>query len=1539
MTARSDDMTEDTYGGPPGAHGLYRPDQEHDGCGVGFVAHVKGQRSHEIIRDADHLLCRMDHRGARGAEPNTGDGAGILTALPHEFLAKVARRELGFELPAPGRFAAGNVFLPTDKAAREVCKAAVAEICAAEGQLLVGWRKVPTDADKADLGRSARAAAPEIEQLFIAAGARLQGDAFERKLYSIRKRASRRLRGDQTLKQAKLFFICSLSTKVLIYKGMLTPGQMLSFYPDLDDPDYTSHLAMVHSRFSTNTFPSWDRAQPNRFMAHNGEINTLRGNENWMKAREGVMKSDLFGESLRDLFPVVEPDGSDSMVFDNVLEFLLMTGRSLQESVMMMVPEAWQKNDLMASNKRAFYEFHSCLMEPWDGPASIAFTDGKYIGAVLDRNGLRPSRYYLTHDDRVVMASEVGAVPIDPANVKAKGRLEPGRMFLIDFESGRLVPDEELKNEFANQRPYARWLDTQRIALSDLARAPDVPGFDRDSLLARMQAFGYTTETMQFMLIPLVEELRDPVGSMGNDSALACLSDQPRMLYDYFRQLFAQVTNPPIDSIREEIIMSLECYVGPEGNLLETTERHAHRLRIRHPILTNEELQAIKTMDHRGWRAASIDITFARADAPGALARTLERICREAEEAIDRGYSIIVLTDREAGAERVAVSSLLACGAVHHHLVARAKRTRIGIVLETGEAREVHHHCLLVGYGADAINPYLAFEALWQAHDDGLIGADTDIVSAYRKGVAKGMLKVMGKMGISTLQSYKGAQIFEAVGIADEVIDRCFAGTVSRLQGVGFAVLEQETLRRHALGYPEFAEDHVASLPNPGEFHWRSAGEKHAWTPQAIFSLQVAARRGDTDAYRQFAENVNRKARDSSTLRGLLELKAGVAGRPVPLDEVEPASEIVKRFCTGAMSFGSISAESHETLAIAMNRIGGRSNTGEGGEDPERFEPSPSGDSRRSAIKQVASGRFGVTIWYLTNADELQIKIAQGAKPGEGGELPGRKVDENIARIRYSTPGVGLISPPPHHDIYSIEDLAQLIHDLKNANPSARISVKLVSEVGVGTIAAGVVKAHADHVLISGDSGGTGASPLTSIKHAGLPWELGIAETHQTLVLNDLRSRTVLQTDGGLKTGRDVVIAALLGAEEMGFSTAPLVALGCIMMRKCHLNTCPVGIATQDPVLRRKFSGQPEHVVNYFFMVAEDAREIMAKLGFRRIVDMIGRTDVLQPSKAIDHWKADGLDLTPILVPAKRPHEGTDVHCTREQDHGLNLALDNRLILKLAKTLKDGKPTRLEMPIVNTNRTVGAMLSHELVKKWGERGLSPDTIHIKFKGSAGQSFGAFLVRGVTLELEGDSNDYVGKGLSGGRIVIYPPRESTFVAEDNVIIGNVALYGATSGRAYFRGQSAERFCVRNSGARAVIEGVGDHACEYMTGGRAVILGPTGRNFAAGMSGGVAYVWDRDGDFEARCNLGTVDLEAVEADEDVADLRALIEQHREYTGSTVAARVLDEWPQILRQFVKIMPTDYKRVLAERKRHDEEMEADLTDDGTNTFAALGI
>ena len=1503
----------------PQRQGLYDPRNEKDSCGIGFVAHIKGQRSHQILVDANEMLINLSHRGACGCEPNTGDGAGFLTALPHEFLAKVARKDLDIELPPAGRFAAGVVFLPTLDKERDHCKAVVKDIVSEQGQQVLGWRSVPTDAKGADIGLAALATAPAIEQLFIAAGEELEGEAFERQIFIIRKRVSALLRASE-LEQAKMFYICSLSTKVLVYKGQLMSEQVVPYYPDLADTDYTSHLAMLHSRFSTNTFPSWDRAQPNRFMCHNGEINTLQGNTNWMRAREGMVRSDLFGDQLSKLFPVVEPDCSDSGNFDNVLEFLIMTGRTLPEAAMMMIPEAWENQLNMSAEKRAFYEFHSCLMEPWDGPASIAFTDGHYIGAVLDRNGLRPSRYYVTHDDRVIMASEVGVLSVDPANVKHKGRLQPGRMFLVDFNQGKIVADREIKHDLASRHPYVQWLSNQRILLEDLETSAEVPGLNSITLLPRLQAFGYTVETFQFMLLPLVREKRDPVGSMGNDSCLACLSDQARLPYDYFKQLFAQVTNPAIDSIREDVIMSLECYIGPEDNLLATTEGHAHRLRVKHPILDNKELLAIKTLDHRGWRTRTIDITWPRSEGATGMAVALDRICKEAEQAIDDGSSLLLLSDRAVGRDRVALSSLLACGAVHHHLVETAKRTRIGIVLETGEAREVHHHCLLIGYGADAINPYLAFEALRHTFRNGLLddgSSEEEILSAYRKGVAKGMLKVMAKMGISTLQSYKGAQIFEAVGLGDDVMERCFSGTPSRVQGVSLDVIAQEALIRHDVGYPERENDAQTMLPNPGEFHWRPRAEKHTWNPQVIADLQMAARTNSRETYDNYARLINEDSQTRCTLRGLLGFQEGFNGGPISIDEVEPASEIVRRFCTGAMSFGSISTETHETLAVAMNQIGGKSNTGEGGEDPERFLPLPGGNSRRSAIKQVASGRFGVTMWYLTNADELQIKISQGAKPGEGGELPGHKVDKIIARIRYSTPGVGLISPPPHHDIYSIEDLKQLIHDLKNANPLARVSVKLVSEVGVGTIAAGVAKAYSDHILISGHSGGTGASPLTSIKYAGLPWELGIAETHQTLVLNDLRSRVVLQTDGGLKTGRDVVIGALLGAEEFGFSTAPLVSLGCIMMRKCHLNTCPVGIATQNPSLRKKFQGQPEHVVNYLFMVAEEARQYMAELGFKRINDMLGRVDALVPDRAIEHWKADGLDLAPMLTPAEKPHPQVAVHCTIAQDHGLDKALDKELIRKCSPAIEKAEHVTLDLPIRNTNRTVGTMLSNAIARKWGEESLPVGTIHIKFSGSAGQSLAAWLVKGVTIELEGDANDYVGKGLSGGRLIIYPPKMASFLSEENVIVGNVVLYGATGGEAYFRGCAAERFCVRNSGARAVIEGIGDHGCEYMTGGRAVVLGPTGRNFAAGMSGGIAYVWDTAGNFSESCNHEMVDLERVEDEEETEELRGLIENHHRYTGSTVAEQILSQWESVLPQFVKVMPTDYKRYLEEQNQ----------------------
>jgi glutamate synthase (NADPH/NADH) large chain len=1503
--------------GRPRKHGLYDPANEKDSCGVGFVAHIKGKASHQIILDGDEVLRNMDHRGACGAEANSGDGAGMMTAMPDAFLRRVVKRDLGIELPELGNYGVGQLFMPRDEAARRSCRGLIEHYTRIQGQKLLGWRTVPTDADAANIGGAARDTEPLVEQVFIAANPNADRAAFCRQLFLIRKQAYHAI-GAMNFDLLDEYYVCSFSSRIIVYKGQLTSGQLLAYYPDLADPDYASHLSMVHSRFSTNTFPSWSRAQPMRFMSHNGEINTVRGNANWMIARQGLFKNELFGDELRRLFPVIDPETSDSGIFDNVMELLLLAGRPLPEVAMMMIPEAWENHQTMSESKRAFYEYHAALMEPWDGPASIAFTDGRYIGAVLDRNGLRPSRYYVTKDDRVIMASEVGVLPVDPKLVIEKGRLQPGRMFLIDFEQGRLVPDEEVKQDIAARRPYDEWLKNQRVELSELDTEHEPPYFDPDTLLARMQAFGYTTETMQFLLLPMIREKRDPVGSMGNDAALACLSDKPRMVYDYFKQLFAQVTNPAIDSIREEAIMSLECYIGPEGNLLETTEQQAHRLRLPHPILTNRQLGAIKHMDHRGFHARTIDITYNKPRGEAGLTDTLDRISKQAEAAIDNGFSFIVLSDRNLGAQRVPVSALLAVGAVHQHLVGAAKRTQIGIIVETGEAREVHHFCLLVGFGADAVNPYLAFEALYQAQADNLLPQDMteeQLVDAYRKSVRKGMLKVMGKMGISTLQSYKGAQIFEAVGLNDKVMDRCFSGTASRIQGVGFDVLAEEALRRHAVGYPASDTVQLPVLPNNGDFHWRAEGESHMWNPESITNLQVASRTNDAEAYWRFSNHANEQATRQCTLRGLMKFRK--LDRPIHIDEIEPAADIVKRFATGAMSYGSISLESHETLAIAMNRIGGKSNTGEGGEDTRRFEPLPNGDLKRSAIKQVASGRFGVTAWYLANADELQIKIAQGAKPGEGGELPGHKVDEVIARTRHSTPGVGLISPPPHHDIYSIEDLKQLIHDLKNANPAARISVKLVSEVGVGTIAAGVAKGFADHILVSGHDGGTGASPLTSIKHAGLPWELGIAETHQTLVLNDLRSRVVLQTDGQIKTGRDVAIAFMLGAEECGFATAPLITLGCIMMRKCHLNTCPVGIATQDSELRKKFSGKPEHVINYLFMVAEECRQLMAELGVRTVNELVGRADLLEIDDAIEHYKAKGLDLRAILTPAEKPREDVQVICTQKQQHGLEHALDNKLIELARSAINHREPVVIDLPIVNTNRVVGTMLSHEIVKAHGEDGLPDDTVHIKLSGSAGQSLGAFLAKGVTIELEGDANDYVGKGLSGGRIVVYPPRQSVFVAHENIIVGNVVLYGATTGEAYFRGCAAERFAVRNSGARTVVEGVGDHGCEYMTGGRAVILGSTGRNFAAGMSGGIAYVWDKRGNFEINCNLDGIDLDPVNQPRDINELRELIERHRQYTGSTIAEEVLLNFDDALAQFVKVVPQEYKRALDKTKQ----------------------
>ena len=1506
---------------PPHATGLYDPRNEHDACGVGMVAHIKGAKSHAIVTQALEILANLDHRGAVGADPLLGDGAGILLQVPDPLLRKWAESH-GHDLPQPGDYAVAMCFLPQQPEAREFVERQLERFAEKEGQRVVGWRDVPTTLD--GLGKAVVDSMPVIRQCVIARGEGCaDGDAFERKLVVIRKQTLNPLAALEEkhgIPGLSTAYIPSFSSRTVVYKGLLLANQVGSFYDDLRDPDCVSALGLVHQRFSTNTFPSWRLAHPYRFMAHNGEINTVRGNVNWMEARRRTMESELLGSDLDKMWPLIPHGQSDTACLDNALELLLTGGYSLAHAMMMLMPEAWAKNPLMDPARRAFYEYHAALMEPWDGPAAVCFTDGRQIGACLDRNGLRPARWCTTKDDLVVLASESGVLPFDDSEITRKWRLQPGRMLLIDLEQGRIVEDEELKADLANAEPYEEWLKAAQYKLKDLdhiePELSETPEAET-SLLERQQAFGYTQEDIARFLEPMARGSEDPIGSMGTDTPIAVLSDRSRLLYDYFKQNFAQVTNPPIDSIREEVVMSLRCFIGPEGNLLETTPEQVRRLSLEHPVLSNQQLTDLSQMDHKGLRSCVIDITFP-ANQPDGFMEAVERICREASQAIEDGYAFIILSDRNISQSRIPLSALIATGAVHQHLLNNELRSQIGIVVETGEAREVHHHCLLTGYGADAVNPYLAFEALWQANKEGLLGdnysTEDSLVAAYKKGVAKGMMKVMAKMGISTLQSYKGAQIFEAVGLADEIIAKCFAGTASRVQGVNFSVLSEESRRRHAIGYPEKDSERIPVLNNPGDFHWRTGGDAHMWNPNTIFNLQLAARNNSADAYAEFARHVNEQATRQCTLRGLMKLRTEQC-ETIPLEEVEPASEIVKRFATGAMSFGSISQESHESLAVAMNRLGGKSNTGEGGEDPERFTPMANGDSKRSAIKQVASGRFGVTAWYLTNADELQIKIAQGAKPGEGGELPGGKVDEQIARIRHSTPGVGLISPPPHHDIYSIEDIAQLIHDLKNANREARISVKLVSEIGVGTIAAGVTKAKTDHLVIAGHDGGTGASPLTSIKHAGLPWELGVAETHQTLVMNNLRSRVTLQTDGQLKTGRDIAIATLLGAEEYGFSTAPLITLGCIMMRKCHLNTCPVGIATQDPELRKKFKGEPEHVVNYLFMVAEELRSIMAELGLRTVNEMIGRVDLLDADAAIDHWKASGLDLSRILEPAKVIFENTEFYRTQAQDHGLEKALDNELIRRARPALEKGETVHIEHEVININRVVGTMLSNEVCKRFGADMLPDDTINIKLKGSAGQSLGAWLAKGITLTVEGDANDYLGKGLSGGKIILYPPVESTFKAEENIIAGNVILYGATGGEAYIRGIAAERFAVRNSGASAVVEGIGDHGCEYMTGGCVVVLGQTGRNFGAGMSGGIAYVWDPEGEFSKLCNSETFELETLSAASDILELKRLIENHANYTDSSVARAVLENWEDSLHKFVKVMPTDFKRVLAER------------------------
>jgi glutamate synthase (ferredoxin) len=1502
--------------------GLYDPANERDSCGVGFVADLKGRKSHQIMVDALQILRNLEHRGACGCDAATGDGAGILIQMPHDFMAKAAANS-GISLPAAGDYGAGLVFLPTDQKQSALCVEAFERIINEEGQKLLGWRELPTD--NSTIGDLARKVEPVIRQVFIGKGALPGTDdlAFERKLYVIRRRIENLIRG-WDISQKKYFYLPSLSSRIFIYKGLLLADQVSRYFPDLCDESMVTALALVHQRYSTNTFPTWDLAHPFRFLAHNGEINTLRGNINWMHARETLLKSDLFGESLQKIFPVVVPGGSDSATLDNALEILVLGGRSLEHAMMMLIPEPWDGHESMADDRKAFYEYHACLMEPWDGPASIAFTDGVRIGAVLDRNGLRPSRYTVTKDDVVIMASETGVLPIPPSSVAYKGRLQPGRMFFVDPEQGRIIADEELKQRHISRQPYRKWIEENRVELQALpAPRSKVPGIDRKTLLERQHVYGYSLEDLKIILGPMASAGQEPVGSMGNDAPLAVLSTKSPLLYGYFKQLFAQVTNPPLDAIREELVTSLATTIGSEGNLFDETPGQCHLLNLTQPILTNKQLQQIKEINQGNLRSRVLSMVFPAADGAAGMEERLEAIFAEASQAIAEGYTILILSDRAMDHAHIPIPALLATAGLHHHLVREGTRTEVGLVVESGEPREAHHFCLLSGYGAGAINPYLAFETLESLIESGDL-PDTDIQTAHKKYIKslnKGLLKVMSKMGISTLQSYRGAQIFEAVGLARKFINRYFTGTPSRIEGVGLEGVFRESLARFRYAHPEHEVEECRPLISGGNYQWRRDGEYHQFNPLTIAKLQEAVRRNHRPAWEEFSELVNNHENNLSTLRRLLDFKR--VRPPVPIEEVEPAPAILRRFKTGAMSFGSISKEAHETLAIAMNRIGGKSNTGEGGEDPARFVKDPNGDWRRSAIKQVASGRFGVTNSYLVNADELQIKMAQGAKPGEGGQLPGYKVDKNIARTRYATPGVQLISPPPHHDIYSIEDLAQLIHDLKNANRHARVSVKLVAEIGVGTVAAGVAKGKADVVLISGQDGGTGASPQTSIKHAGLPWELGLAETHQTLLLNDLRSRIVIETDGQLKTAKDVAIAILLGAEEFGFATSALVTLGCIMMRKCHLNTCPVGVATQDPRLRAKFTGQPEYVVRFLTFIAEDLRVLMAELGFRTVSEMVGQSECLDARKAIDHWKAKGLDLSPLLAKPDAPPEfGT--YCKQSQDHGLDKALDNQLMEIILPRLGRGERVRLELPIHNTNRTVGTMLSSEITRRFGADALEEDTVQIQFRGSAGQSFGAFSVRGLTLQVEGDANDYFGKGCSGSKMIIFPDREATFKPEQNILIGNVAFYGATSGEAYVRGLAGERFCVRNSGIRAVVEGVGDHGCEYMTGGVAVILGPTGRNFGAGMSGGVVYVLDRDGTFSSRCNMEMVELETLENATDIEVLRSMIEKHLQYTQSTVAAEVISNWRDMLPRFIKVMPIEYKRALAELEKEREQEEA---------------
>jgi glutamate synthase (NADPH/NADH) large chain len=1528
----------DSKAGLPPKQGLYDPRNEHDACGVGFVAHIKGKKSHDIVEKGLTILNNLRHRGATGADPLHGDGAGLLVQIPDAFFREEMAQQ-GVKLPKAGAYGVGMVFLPRNPAARSACVREIERSIANEGQVLLGWRDVPVD--DSSLGDTARETQPVIKQVFVGAGrGSLDRDVFERKLYIVRKSAGHAIRA-LGLSNAHDFYVPSFSHRTIVYKGMLLAEQVGPFYIDLSDKRFTSALCLAHQRFSTNTFPAWDLAHPFRFIAHNGEINTLRGNLNWIKSRQATIHSKLLGEDLDKVWPLIYDGQSDSASFDNALELLVMGGYPIAHAMMLMIPEAWAGNPLMDVKRRAFYEYHAALMEPWDGPAAVAFTDGKFIGATLDRNGLRPARYFLTDDDLIVMASEMGVLDIPQEKIVKKWRLQPGKMLLVDIEHGRIVSDDELKRDLAGQRPYQDWLDRTQIRLEDIPTPWEIPTPDTDKLLDRQQAFGYTQEDLKMLLTPMAVAGEEAIGSMGDDTPLAVLSNRAKPLYAYFRQLFAQVTNPPIDPIREQLVMSLVSFIGPRPNLLspDTTEP-SMRLEVSQPILTFEDMEKLRkasTFTQGHFKSEVLTLCYDASWGVEGMEPALAQVCADAEDAVRKGTNIIILTDRDVSASLVPIPALLATAAVHHHLVRAGLRTRCGLVVETGSAREVHHFACLAGFGAEAIHPNVAFATLLDMRDALPQKVDEkEVVKRYIKAIGKGLLKVMSKMGISTYQSYCGAQIFEAVGLSQQFVDRYFTGTPTPVEGIGLPAVAEEAVRLHRLAYSE-APLYKEHLDPGGEYAYRTRGEAHVWTPDSIAKLQHATRSGSFTTFKEYSRLIDEQSEKLLTLRGLFRIQE--APVPVPLDEVEPAKEIVKRFATGAMSLGSISHEAHSTLAIAMNRIGGKSNTGEGGEDPVRYVPLANGDSMRSAIKQVAAGRFGVTTEYLVNADDLQIKMAQGAKPGEGGQLPGHKVSKYIAKVRHTVPGVGLISPPPHHDIYSIEDLAQLIHDLKNVNPQARVSVKLVSEIGVGTVAAGVAKAKADHVTISGHDGGTGASPLSSVKYAGSPWEIGLAETQQTLVLNKLRGRIAVQADGQMKTGRDVVIGALLGADEFGFATAPLVVQGCIMMRKCHLNTCPVGIATQDPELIKKFNGKPEHVINYFFFVAEEVREWMAKMGFRSFDEMVGRVDMLDVRPGIEHWKAKGLDFSKLFY---RPQSvpGVAVRHTETQDHGLGKALDHELITKAAAALTSRKPVSIESRIYNRNRTVGAMLSGEVARKYGHAGLPDDTIHVRFKGTAGQTFGGWLAHGVTFELEGDANDYVGKGLSGGRIIVYPPKECPIVPEDNIIAGNTVMYGAISGEAYFRGVAGERFAVRNSGATAVVEGVGDHGCEYMTGGTVVVLGKAGRNFAAGMSGGIAYVLDEEGDFTQRCNMAMVELEPVPEEESAAAavggngelerhgkvqidhvaghddlmLKGIIQRHLLHTGSERARRVLENWALYLPKFVKVMPVEYRRALNE-------------------------